>query len=116
MSYISYSTMPTLRRLVKIATKFRYVCSRNYGFVVFFFFSGSEQKGGVRVASVLQRLVMRPPRDERNKKMYLRKGERGSSYYNITSVGTRIANKFGRSGVSNKLDIARERCTLNSGC
>lgn len=38
MSYISYSTMPTLRRLVKIATKFRYVRSRNYGFVVFFFF------------------------------------------------------------------------------
>lgn len=50
------------------------------------------------------------------KKKYLRKGERGSSCYNITSVGTRIANKFGRSGVSNKLDIARERCTLNSGC
>lgn len=50
------------------------------------------------------------------KKKYLRKVERGSSCYNITSVGTRIANKFGRSGVSNKLDIARERCTLNSGC
>lgn len=43
MSYISYSTMPTLRRLVKIATKFRYVCSRNYGFVVFFFSAVSKK-------------------------------------------------------------------------
>lgn len=72
--------MPTLRRLVKIATKFRYVRSRNYEFVVvffFFFFSGSEQKGGVRVASVLQRLVMRPPRDERNKKKVFTQGGAG---------------------------------------
>lgn len=78
--------MPTLRRLVKIATKFRYVCSRNYGFVVFFFF-GSEQKGGVRVASVLQRLVMRPPRDERNKKRIYATGSGGARIITLQAWG-----------------------------
>lgn len=47
------------------------------GLLCFFFFSGSEQKGGVRVASVLQRLVMRPPRDERNKKKVFTQGGAG---------------------------------------
>lgn len=78
----------------------------------FFFFCGSEQEGGVRVASVLQRLVVWPRQDEQNGKHI--HGEETSSY-NITRMGPRIANKSGRS-VSNKLGISRGGRTLNSGC